>query len=283
MGSLPMLKILLDSLKKQSRPDSPTILQSYQPLLSIYCPERRIVNMTDSQGQTALHVSESVEISTILVKHQASVRIVDIYGSTALHLTRSLDIETLLLRAGADLLARNVEGDIPLHTAARWGLLNVVRELLEYNRTGKRSTCQVQLQSVNLQNQTVVGVAEEALVQCSNASSDRETKCKLNTCLGKTIRYLRYMTRKFARAATEKVENEWARPSEFPDESILQSSEVVHALAPTFTLFPDFPFGAYSQSPSLADSSEIAYGPNMMFDNAATLANSPHHSSFHQT
>ena len=103
---------------------------TFRILLSAGCT----VNDTLSDGHTPLFTCAIINdfiTATDLLAHGADTTIELDTGCTALHLTRSSEMATLLIRHGACVNASSVRGETPLHFAVLMRRTDVARVLLE--------------------------------------------------------------------------------------------------------------------------------------------------------
>ena len=97
-------------------------------------------NARDSKGATALHLTSSVEVISLLLEYGAKVNSRDLEGNTPLHVmchTGNLEAIRILLSHQADLVAENNEKALPVHSAAERGHTEVLQALFESDRSRK--------------------------------------------------------------------------------------------------------------------------------------------------
>lgn len=86
--------------------------------------------LTDSHGQTALHLAEDRAVAERLIAQGADVHARDHFGFTALHTAcrrADLDVAALLLDSGADVNAENADGRTPYRCASGVAMRDLLR------------------------------------------------------------------------------------------------------------------------------------------------------------
>jgi ankyrin repeat protein len=107
-----------------------------EDIISIIKKNPKIVNSTNKDGQTALHVATyntqyTNEVVNILLKNGANPNSKDILKRTPLHLSRWADASKALVNAGATVDARDKDGRTPLHYVSEKGYCDIAELLLK--------------------------------------------------------------------------------------------------------------------------------------------------------
>lgn len=89
------------------------------------------ISATDCFGRTALHITDDLESTYILLTHGANVHARDQLGRTPIHYAYDPDVIELLVTNGAEVNDGDDNGETPLHHAASCGELNAIRAFVK--------------------------------------------------------------------------------------------------------------------------------------------------------
>jgi len=98
-------------------PDRPFVEDARPQIVRMLLDAGAEVNAPDDDGNTPLHLAESLWMVRLLLGHKADPNVRNHYESTPLHEAKSAYVAGELIRAGADVNARGNGGRSPLHFA----------------------------------------------------------------------------------------------------------------------------------------------------------------------